>query len=434
MNNLSLSLKSLSLEENKIWDFPKILEVDDSIVKYDYSTIYDEHNGSGTLENADRLHFSTKNKDQWLLPSESYLLVECRLRKADDSNYAWQNVAAAQGVAAVVADDVHIDDNAFNLFEKAKYFIDDQAVESIDYLGVSTLVNNILTYTDDMKEKNVKHSQLWFRNGVDRRTYIRQCGGTVHLLLPLNRIFNFCDFNKHVFRGVKHRIELTLNDFNKTIVKGAGVDEGRVKILSAKWIVPFVEPSLTMMAKLETQLATQSNIKLNWPAINVFREQPVRTQKVRLDLNATIHKPTKIIVLTQYLERTTTQDHSSMELDNLDLKECYVEVNGVKFPDNPIKTDFDNRNVQESYNNFLKCSKNGMSCINMDMFRTTYPMTCIDVSKHKPELYESTTFPNIVVNLEFDAVPANDYILWVVVYNEREAKMSLDQRKTRVIM
>lgn len=431
----SLSLKSLSLEENQIWDFPKILETDDSIVKYDYSTIYDEHHGSGTVENADRLHFHTKNVDQWLLPSESYLLVQCRLRKVDGTEYVWENIPANDaGVAAVAADNISLDENAFNLFEKAKYFIDDQAVESIDYLGVATLVNNMFTYTDFSKDLNVKHSQLWFKDLDVRMNYVRKCKGIVNLLLPLNKIFTFCDFNKHVFRGVKHRIELTLNDSSKLIHKGPGVADGQVKIISAKWIMPYVEPSLTMMAKLESQLATQSNIKLNWPAISVFRYEPAKTQKVRLDLSATIHKPTKIIIMTQNLQRAESQEHSSMGLDHLSLKESYVEVNGIKFPDNPIKTDFDNVDYQEAYNNFIKMCKNGVSSINMELFKKTYPMMCIDVSKHKPELYESTTFPNIVVNLEFNAAPADDYVLWVVIYNEREARMSLDQRKTRVIM
>lgn len=427
--------KLLSLAESQVWDFPKILDHDDSIVKYDTTTIYEEHHGMGTLENADKFHFMTKNEDRWLLPSESYLLVQCRLRKTDGTQYAWQNVAAVGAVAAVVADDVTINDNGFNLFEKAKYYIDDQNIESIDYLGVSTFVDNILTYTDDMKEKNVKHSQLWFRNDdIDRRTYVRDCQGTINLLLPLNRIFTFCKHSNHVFRGVKHRLEFSLNDSMKTVLRANAVDAGKVQVMKMRWIMPYVEPSIEMMAKLEQQLAAQSTFRLMWPAMSVFRHQPALTQEIRTDLNATVHKPTKIFILTQHLNRTNNQEHDSLEFDHMNLTECFVEVNGVKFPESPIKTDFNNRETQEAYNNLIKMSDGRVSCINAEMFRGLYPIMAIDVSQHQPELYASTTFPNIVINMKYANIPAEDYVLWVVVYNEREAKLSLDQKKMRIIM
>ena len=441
MNNISAVsglMKLLNFQDSQVWEFPKMHDRDDSIVKYDTKIIDEDHHGMGTLENADRFHFTTKNEDLWFLPSESYLLVKCRLRKEDNTAYRWADVAAQVGppvVPAQAAEVVTIDDNAFNIFKEARYLIDDQKVESIEYLGISTLVDNIFTYNDDVKEKNARHSQLWFRNDdAARMTYVRECQGTLQLLLPLSRIFPFCKYAKHVFRGVKHRIEFTLNDANNLVYRGAGVENGRVKVLEMRWVVPYVEPSLTMMAKLETQLATNSTFEINWPAINVFQHQPAQNQKLRIPLNATVHKPTKIVVITQNLNRTTSQEHNSLEFDHLDLTECFVEINGVKYPETPIKTDFDERDIQTAYHNFLKFCDNGVSCVNMEMFRAYYPLMCIDVSQHPPQLYENSSFPNIVINMEFENAPANDFLVWVIVYNDRQAKFMLDQKKTRVIM
>jgi hypothetical protein len=55
------------------------------------------------------------------------------------------------------------------------------------------------------------------------------------------------------------------------------------------------------------------------------------------------------------------------------------------------------------------------------------------VSHHKPELYENAQFPNIVVNLKFRAVPTHDYLVWVIIYNQRDATLNLENKKMRVI-
>ena len=62
-----------------------------------------------------------------------------------------------------------------------------------------------------------------------------------------------------------------------------------------------------------------------------------------------------------------------------------------------------------------------------------YSIYHIDVSKHKPELYENSSFPNLVVNARFAAAPAEDYVMWVIVLNEREATLNLDNKQMKLI-
>ncbi len=419
--------------ESPIWEFPSIAERDTSIVKYDYVKVYEDSHGSGTLENADHYSFTTNNEDLWLLPSESYLNLTIRLRNEDGNQYVWQNRAAVGGNAAAVAEDVSLSDNGFNIFEEARYYVDDKEVERIDNVGIATLVNNVIKYTSDDKLKTVKHSQLWFLNEDDaRRTYVRNCSGTIHMLLPLNKIFTFCEQVDHVFRGVKHRITFTLNKPERLIQKANAVADGQVAITKCLWMVPYTEPSLGTMARLETQLAKDSSFNLTWTALNVYRNQPARNTDVRIALSSTIHKPQKIFVALQNLNRTTSQNHSSMLFDNMNIEFCNVEINSVQFPDKELKNNFTTREVMELYDRFLQAS-GYKSTIDFETFRTSYPIFHIDVSHHKPELYENTQFPNIVVNLKFRAVPAHDYLVWVIIYNQRDATLNLENKKMRVI-
>ena len=419
-----------------IWEFPSVAEMDTSVVKYDYARVFEDSHGNGSLENTDHYSYTTNNEDIWLLPSESYLNLTVRLRKADNSEYAWTNVAAnvAQNVAAVTADNVSLSDNGFNIFEEARYYIDDKEIERIDHLGIATLVNNIVKYTSEEKINAVKYSQLWFltKDG-DRKTYVRNnCNGTINLLLPLNKIFTFCEQVDHVFRGVKHRVTFTLNKPESLIQKGNGVGNGKVVVTKCEWMIPYCEPSLSTMAKLESSLASNSSFRLSWTALNVYRSQPPKNDNIRMQLSSTIHKPQNVFVGLQNLNRSTSQEHSSMVFDHMSVEYVNVEINGIQFPDKNIVNNFNSRDIMETYERFLQASEY-KSMVDFETFRSSYPLFHIDVSNHRPELYENTQFPNIVVNVKFKTAPANDYLVWVVIYNLREATLNLENKRMRVI-
>jgi hypothetical protein len=201
-----------------------------------------------------------------------------------------------------------------------------------------------------------------------------------------------------------------------------------------EWMMPYAEPSLQMMARLENQLAAQSSFNLKWNALNVYKHQPTRTTtETRIALASTIHKPKNIFIGLQNLTRTTDQTVNSMVFDHLDLEHVNVEINSIKFPDKIVETNFVTKDVMESYNRFLD-GCHGKKGIDYESFQSVYPIMHVDVRKHKPELYENTAFPNIVVNLKMRNIPAADYIVWIIIYNEREeASINLEQKKMRDI-
>jgi len=426
----------LSETESNVWEFPFIGEKDKSITKYEYLNVFDDNHGSGNLNNAETFSFTTSNQDIWLLPSDSFLKIKVQFNKQDGTDYIWKaleevkNDAGAITKAAVVADNVSLNDNAFNIFEECRYFVDDKEIERIDYVGISTLVNNLLSYTDSLQVESIRHSQLWFLDDDSaRQSYVRDtCQGQVHLLLPLARIFPFFDQINHVFRGVKHRITFTLNKQHNIML----YTEGKVFINKMEWVIPYVEPSLAMMAKLENQLASQNTFNFKWSAINVYKQQPTKAKEIRIPLASTIHKPEKVIVGIQKAVRTTDVSARSMMFDKYDVESCSVEINSIKYPDRVYTNDFPGGDCHELYNQFLGMC-NGNKGISFVLFYERYRMYPIDVSKHKPELYENTSFPNICVNIKFQTIPADDYIVWIIVYNEREATLNLEEKKMRVI-
>ena len=72
-------------------------------------------------------------------PSESYLIFEGRLTKADNSAYA-------------NADEVALTNNAImHLFSRIDYHLSNQMFESLNYSGQATTMLGLLKYPDDFQ-------------------------------------------------------------------------------------------------------------------------------------------------------------------------------------------------------------------------------------------------------------------------------------------
>ena len=59
----------------------------------------------------------------------------------------WHDRAAVGQNPAAAAEGVSLSANGFNIFEEARYHIDDKEIERTDHLGIATLINNIIKYT-----------------------------------------------------------------------------------------------------------------------------------------------------------------------------------------------------------------------------------------------------------------------------------------------
>ena len=127
-------------------------------------------------------------------PSESYLIFEGRLTKADT---AYAN-----------ADDVALTNNAImHVFSRIEYHLSNQLIESLNYPGQATTMPGLLKYSDDFS-KAQGLNQLWYKdisptaakadnNGfATRHAYLIQSPtvkGTFSFRIPLKHIFGFCE-------------------------------------------------------------------------------------------------------------------------------------------------------------------------------------------------------------------------------------------------
>ena len=178
--------------------------IDESIEEYEYHE-YEPIAGI-SLNNGGDIRISIESQDVFTHPTESYLIFEGCLSKADGTHYA-------------NADEVAQTNNAImHLFNRIEYHLSNQLIESLNYPGQATNMLGLLKYSDDFS-KAQGLNQLWYKdtsttadkadnNGFTaRHAYLIQSPtvkGTFSFRIPLKHIFGFCeDYDKIVY-GLKH--------------------------------------------------------------------------------------------------------------------------------------------------------------------------------------------------------------------------------------
>ena len=112
--------------------------IDDSIEEYWYQE-YEPITGT-SFNNGGDIRISIEWQDIFTHPSESYLIFDGRLTKADGTLY-------------VNADEVALTNNAImHLFSRIQYHLSNQLIESLNYPGQATTMLGLLKYPDDFSK------------------------------------------------------------------------------------------------------------------------------------------------------------------------------------------------------------------------------------------------------------------------------------------
>lgn len=191
-----------------------ILKIDESYTKDESMEKYEFHeytpvSGATNLNNGSEIRLVIETQDLFTHPSESYLIVEGSLLKADGSRFT-------------DASNISLINNAMMfLFQHIKYDLSGQEIEHVNFPGQATTMLGLLKYPKDFSDSQGMN-QLWFPDvspnavGIDGSWYARKIvllkapvpAGTFSFRIPLRHIFGFAeDYNKVVY-GFKHQLSL----------------------------------------------------------------------------------------------------------------------------------------------------------------------------------------------------------------------------------
>ena len=149
-----------------------------------------------------------------------------------------------------------------HLFQRIRYDLSGQEIESLVHPGQATTMLGLLKYPDDFS-KSKGLNQLWYKDitaladdnntGFNiRRFYIivnSNTKGSFSLKIPLKHIFGFCEDYDKVVYGLKHNLTLTRNDDNDAIFRAANdaagneIAAGKIELSKISWFMPHVTPA-----------------------------------------------------------------------------------------------------------------------------------------------------------------------------------------------
>ena len=414
---------------------------DETIEQYEYHE-YEPITGTN-LNNPGEIRITIQNQDIFTHPCESYLLVEGRLLKNDDT-------------AFVDADVITLTNNGImHLFSNIKYQLSEQEVESLFYPGQATTMLGLLKYPDDFS-KSVGLNQLWYKDDTStahlvnnegfktRHSYIISSPnpkGSFSFRIPLKHIFGFTeDYDKIVY-GFTQRLTLVRKADSDAIFKAAGVDDGKVNIEKISWFMPHVLPADAEKFQLYKTIESKSKLPVAYRMRQCDSIAVPETTNFtwRLSVKSSPEKPRYIIVGFQTGKEADQAQNPSL-FDNLNLTNMYVMLNSARYPMVDYNVSFPKHHFARLYGDAASFRSKFyhmdelVSNPNMKplSYKSLYPIFVFDVSKQSERLKTQVT--DIQVKASFGAnVPANTQA-YAMVISDRELSFQSDGSKMTVVM
>ena len=432
---------------------------DDSIDKYE-EFAYDPVTGTNLNSPGQDIRINIETQDIFTHPSESYLIIEGRLLKADGTAYDRANriTLANNGIMF--------------LFKRIRYELSGQDIENITNLGQATTMLGLLKYPDDFS-KSKGLNQLWYKDtknttnleGNDintgfkvRHDYIfgKADGdvtpiGSFSFRIPLKYIFGFCeDYDKIVY-GLKHTLTLTRDNDNTAIHKGivlnlAGDADvlpfGMVLLNKITWFMPHVMPADEDKMQLYKIIERKEKIPVGYRMIQCDSASvppgDISSFSWRLAVKSSPEIPRFIIIGFQQ-NGINNQTTNPSIFTGVNVGNMYVMLNSTRYPATDYNINFGAQQFSRLYGDVTNFRSKFFNMdelisspnINPSDYKDLYNLFLFDVSKQSEKLKQSTT--DIQVKMFFRAPIPIGIQVYGVIISDRLINFQSDGNKFSVV-
>ena len=423
---------------------------DDSIDKYE-EIEYEPVAGTNLNSSGQDIRLTIEIQDIFTHPSESYLIVEGRLLRGDNS-YGNNDLITLTN------------NGIMHLFKRIRYDLSGQEIENIMNVGQATTMLGLLKYPDDFS-KSKGLNQLWYKDTTEnadddnigylyRRYYIIRNSnprGSFSFRIPLKYIFGFCEDYDKVVYGLKHNLTLTRNDDNNAIFKSNGNDgavppvdnvvDGKVILSKISWFMPHVTPADKDKMELYKIIERKEKIPVGYRMIQCDSASIPQTStnfSWRFSVKSSPEVPRFIIVGFQ-TNKIGNQKQNPSIFDNVNVSNIYVMLNSMRYPTADYNISFLGQKYSRVYGDVAEFRSKFFNMdelisspnINPTEYRNLYPLFLFDVSKQSEKLKYSTT--DIQIKMHFSAgIPANTQA-YAVIISDRLINFQSDGNKFSVV-
>lgn len=434
------------------WRLEESVLVANSTKNYDYIEVKEKN---GSVKELDNYTVET-NMGGWKHLTGSYLSVTSKITNDTENNATLSN-------------------NGINDFDVARLYYEEQLIEQIDFLGVATLISNIIHFSGDVSDTSASQlfwypdtadssdTSMYSYNGEDKslkelenvkvksivskiknnpnfnkgyleRWELTKDGKIITRFIPLTRIFRFARDCDKVLNG-KIRIELRKNRVKNILhAKKDGNYEYEISDISL-WL-PIVKPTISTELSLTEKIANESSIIYGWNAINCYRSNVWTSNSGCYNVVNNLHKISMIYVVFMDAKREDNFTETMMVFDNMNLERIHVKINGEQIPKYEYESNFspENLDYQRLYSAFLSCNYtqdlDEGTMVNYKNFGTLYPIICFDVTKaNDEEIYNKLKTADVSIHWALRNYDNTRYRIFVVVESQRIAKVNVQDDK-----
>ena len=429
----------MSAEDFQLIDNEKI---DDSIIKRDFIKIYHQYGANVDAENS-QIKFYFGENHNFIQVGNGYLEFDIRIRRVNGNafrvpvNDGDQNdiVRLVNNAFAYTIHDARISTSAGVEIEQNKYV---GPISTIMRL-VTEKDGDLSTYFDVINESEdeINNSSL---KKILINNHTEANRGLIRGHLPLEYIFGFARSFKKISKGLGFELDLRTSNRKRDILYTTLDDDDiNVTINGISLFVPQLIPSP------ETQIifneAISQNFTLSYESWTRDRKPVDTAREFQLDISSAsnINSPLYLIAAHQKTQRPdpanpannlSNNRFNNAIFDHVNVRKYYSEIDGIRYPKNPVMVNFDENNYLEQYNDLKLFYKEYVGesmlspIISYDNMRKYYPIQFIDlrfqvdqISPKKIRLFE-----------EYDPNPINTD-LYVILIKHREIEVISDGNK-----
>lgn len=428
---------------------------------WEYRQFYDRQGESISAQTIKDFEINVNEFHNYIVPSQAYLDLEVSVNKK-------------AGGAHFTNDQKVVCQYAGTFFSDAEYIVGDQVVESQRYSHMNAYIQQLLESSPD-NENDASDTLFypdtgaglvdvnpatWTQDGAKditsleenpayNRGFLKRWNAVnirpataakkiFHVRIPLAHLFSFCKYNHMVFKGSPHQINLRRHADDRVVLFRAGAEDAQLEMTKMSLWLPIVKPNLTQMAVMEKSLSQDATWSLTYPLWTTYRSNQFTGESHRWVVSTLTEKPLKVFIFQQLATRYGgDQTTNKFIFDHNTTTQVSVTLGSRRFPEFPIKTSFTagSEIYTRAFNDLVSVSRpftdaTSSSHVNYKNFGTLYPIWGIELDSQDEALLSGGS-AELVVELERGVNTASH--LWAVVVSERQAKMSIIDKKMTIV-
>lgn len=374
------------------------VKFDNSIIKKEYHT-YTPYTQS--FGNNDEVRIAIQSQDLYVLPSDSYILIEF-----DASFEDGQENSASSFVVG----------HAAFFFSEIRYELNGVEIDRCRNPGITSILKRYAAYRD---------SNLAYSSVVDENTNIKR--RTYRFVIPLNIIFGFADDYRKIVMNAKHELILIRSRSNSKVYTCAGgnctVNFGVKKIT---WKIPHIQLSDQSKLRMLRYLERNQTINVPYRSWETYElpQVPQTTKHIWTVKTASNASKPRYIIVAFLTNRTgiNGQSKSDSYFDHCNISDVRVHLNNDTFPYSNLDTNFNEDNFQEAFMASLRMQSSyyGPTAPLNPFVLNTYDsfkqraFHVIDCSNSDDSLLNSTVDVRIEINAR-ENIPANTQAFCLII-------------------